>query len=400
VRCIILIGMCYGESEANSPGLYPFLIGRLTSDSRASHPSSITTYITTVTASHNNSSFRSSIVFSFPFSWTLLGYIVGYNYSIVPLLVPSTNQRTNQPAMRLGFSLSSGGLLLPYHLGVLDCLKDNGVLTPETPIAGASAGSIAIAAHACSIDSKLLLDDTMDISQKCQELGRARGNLLPLLREKLEHRVDQEHFHALLERPGETVISYHEVFPYFRPIHQVDFAHKEELIRAVCHSSTFPFFASNWPVALDHEGGTATSLRLFGQDKTLVVPRLVVDGYFAVPGNRFGCPDFDVAGVPVDRTVLVSVFPREVVGLKHSISRTHSSSDIICPDLVDDGLRQSASLLRLATQPSKPIQLMSLYENGYKDAERWCRNEENELAELGRALRTGNRMDSLAKDYL
>lgn len=273
--------------------------------------------------------------------------------------------------MRIGFSLSSGGLLLPYHLGALDCLKANRYLTVDTPIAGASAGSIAVATNACSIDSKLILDDTIDISQKCQEMGRARGNLLPLLREKLEGRVDTERFQALLDRPGETVVSYHELFPSFRPIHQVDFEHREEFIDAVCHSSTFPFFASNWPVALDPVGGGTASFKLFGQEKSLKIPRLVVDGYFAVPGDRFGCPDFDMADVDVARTVLVSVFPKEIV-----LKQGQKDEDIICPDLISDGIGQSADLLRLATQPSEASEMISLYDSGYEDAEKWCRNEE------------------------
>ena len=102
--------------------------------------------------------------------------------------------------MKIGFSLSSGGLLLPYHLGVLDSLEYHGYLTPETPIAGASAGAIATATKACSIHSELILDDTIGISKICETMGGARGNLLPLLRERLEHRVDEDRFQALLDQ--------------------------------------------------------------------------------------------------------------------------------------------------------------------------------------------------------
>lgn len=289
--------------------------------------------------------------------------------------------------MKVGFSFSPGGLLLPYHLGVLDCLQANHYLLADTPIAGASAGAIAVATHACAIDSKLILDDSIKISQTCQEMGRARGNLLPLLRRQLEHRVDADRFQAVLDRPGETVISYYELFPSFRPIHQVDFNHKEEFIDSVCHSSTFPFFSSNWPVALDHAGGSTKSMRLFGQTKSLIIPRLVVDGYFAAPRDRFGCPDFEEAGVAVNRTVVVSVFPKEVVGLNKGLK----NDGIICPDLIDDGIGQSSDLLRLATQPSEPEELMAVYDSGYQDAENWCQKESKLQHDLDMALKENAR---------
>lgn len=42
--------------------------------------------------------------------------------------------------MLVGYSLSPGGLLLPYHLGVLDALKYHRFLDDTSPIAGSSAG--------------------------------------------------------------------------------------------------------------------------------------------------------------------------------------------------------------------------------------------------------------------
>ena len=291
--------------------------------------------------------------------------------------------------MKVGFSLSSGGLLLPYHLGVLDSLQHHNYLTQETPIAGASAGAIAIATNACGIDSKLILDDTIGISETCETMGRARGNLLPLLREKLEHRVDEDRFQALLDRPGDAVVSYYELFPSFGPIHETEFDQKEDFIDAVCHSSTFPFFASNYPVALDYrnKGGPQPTLKLGSME--LQIPRLVTDGYFAVPGDRFGCPDFELAGVDVDRTILVTPFPRDAILLKKSIPE----EDTICPEMIDNGIDQSAELLRLATQPSPAEKHIHLYEAGYSDAERWCQNETRRskkglLAKLNAARRS------------
>jgi hypothetical protein len=273
--------------------------------------------------------------------------------------------------MRVGFSLSPGGLLLPYHVGVLDGLKHRGYLSDEVPIAGASAGAIAVATSACKIDSKLILDDTISISDTCRDLGSARGNLLPLLRQKLENHVDEDSFEAFRERPGEAVVTYQELFPSYRSVHAKEFQNKDQLQDAICYSSSFPFFASNFPVALDHSGGIRATVTL-GQKFRLKIPRLVVDGFFAVPGDRWGCPDFELAGVDVDRTIAVTSFPREVIGLKESIA----AEDCISPELKGDGIQQCADLLRMATQPTSASEVFELYENGFKDAEKWCLGEE------------------------
>jgi hypothetical protein len=274
--------------------------------------------------------------------------------------------------MRVGFSLSSGGLLLPYHLGVLDSLKQHGHLTHETPLAGASAGAIAVATQACGIDSQRIVDATIDISDTCQQrFGRARGKLLPLLRAQLDYHITEDKFEALCDRPGEAVVSYYELFPSFGPIHEMEFDQKEDFINAVCHSSSFPFFASDWPVTFDYNI-PPTTMTLAGRELSLQIPRLVTDGYFAVPRDRFGCPDFSLAGInDVNRTILVTPFPREAISLQKSIPL----ENVICPHLVEDGIRQSANLLRLATQSSPAFDHRMLYDDGYKDADRWCHNE-------------------------
>jgi predicted acylesterase/phospholipase RssA len=261
--------------------------------------------------------------------------------------------------MRVGFSLSPGGLLLPYHLGVLDGLQHAGMLTPSSPIAGASAGAIAAASHACSLSSKLVLDATISISDQCKQMGGARGRLLPLLREKLDHFIDDENFELHREREGELAIAYRELFPFNRAVHQTDFEHRHDLMNAVCHSSTFPFFSSNMPFAID----TSTT-----------IPRVVVDGFFAVPKRRFGCPDFELAGVDVDHTVLVSPFPKEITGLEVS-----ENEDCICPES-EGGLDQINRLFRLATMSSSAKELIGLYDAGYEDAENWVKSGSLEKA--------------------
>jgi len=260
--------------------------------------------------------------------------------------------------MRVGFSLSPGGLLLPYHLGVLDSLQYNHFLDATTPIAGASAGAIATAAHACGLDSKVVLDATIDMSDRCKELGGARGRLLPMLRDKLDDFIGEEEFDVFLDREGEAAIAYQQLFPANKPILQTEFEDKHDLMSAVCHSSTFPFFSTNWPVAFDNSKGNS---------------RIVVDGFFSVPRKRYGCPDFKTAGIEVDRTIMVSPFPKELVGLDTS-DPDHCSitPEVKTPDLKGQS-QQLFDLFRLATQPSSYEELTQLYESGWEDAERWCR---------------------------
>lgn len=255
--------------------------------------------------------------------------------------------------MRTGFSLSPGGLLLPYHLGALDALQYNKFLTEESPIAGSSAGAIATACHACGIDSKQGLEATIRMSDKCEQLGSARGRLLPMLQEELDSFIQEEQVLRLQERQGKAVIAYRELFPNNRAIHQTDFRDRHDLMNAVCHSSMFPFFTTNFPVAIDTSKGG--------------IPRVVVDGFFTVPRSRFGCPDFDLAdNVPVDRTVAIAVFPKNMVG-----ASDFADEDCISPDTDDPAVLQD--LLRIATQPSSREDLTRVYESGFADAERWCR---------------------------
>jgi hypothetical protein len=172
-------------------------------------------------------------------------------------------------------------------------------------------------------------------------------------------------------------------------VHQTEFDHKEDFIDAVCHSSSFPFFTSNWPVIVDYKKALKHEVTTFGRKISLKVPRLVVDGFFAVPQNRFGVPDFELAGVEVDRTVSITSFPREVIGLTQDIQ----GHDYIGPSLVDDGIQQTAELLRLATQPSSAMEYYDLYDQGFQDAEKWCNEEESRgrkelLTELNEARRS------------
>lgn len=276
--------------------------------------------------------------------------------------------------MKVGFSLSPGGLLLPYHMGALHCLEQSKVLDDDSMVAGSSAGSIAAMAHGCRISPFAALEGTIAISDRCATLGGARGRLKGLLREQMERLVGEDEFDVLRQsqqrraRASNIGIAYQQVFPTRQSYLQTSFVSRDDLLRAVTFSCAFPFFTSNWPWVADETSPSP------------LLPRLMVDGFFSVPREQFGCPflhnttDADV----MDRTVSVCCLPREVVGLTG-----FAQEDCISPPIEnDDGPFSTADLVRIATQPSSRRELTDLFELGYRNAEEWCWDEAKRLRQV------------------
>ena len=296
--------------------------------------------------------------------------IQSYFDCLGPVLHASTDSSlsTTLRAMRVGCSLSPGGLLLPYHLGALASLEYSGMIGTNSPIAGSSAGAIATMSHGCGIDSRLVLEATIAVSDKAAMMGGARGRLLPLLKEQMEELVCDGKFDDLLNRDAPIGIGYKEVFPTNQPHLQTSFQNRDDLFNAVSYSCMFPFFATNYPCILDwSKGGT--------------LPRVMVDGFFSVPRERFGCPDFALGGVDmqVDEEVAISVFPQAVIQLKHE--------NCISPTEDADVER----LFSLATQSSSREELTQVYEDGWKDAEEWYQRKKRKDADSVKETREESR---------
>lgn len=215
------------------------------------------------------------------------------------------------------------------------------------------------------------LEATIRMSDKCREMGQARGNLLPLLSQELDHLLGEDVHEVFNNREGFVGLAYREVFPRNKAILDTYFDSKEHVIDSICNSSMFPFFSTNFPCRL-------------AKQKTGVLPRVVVDGYFSVDRNRFGCPDFDTMDhyrklmneepVKIERTISLSVFPHDFFKID-----AFDSCDQISPllDNPNDIAEQMSQLLRLATQCGTKDDYFSLYEQGWKDAERWITEEKN-----------------------
>lgn len=267
----------------------------------------------------------------------------------------------------LGFSFSPGGLLLPYHLGVLASLSHYGYVTPETHLAGSSAGAIAVVAHACHVPPILALEASIQISNRCNPVFLAKGQLMPTLQAEL-HRLLPHNANTIVnQRPGVIGLAHLELLPRTRPVLQTQqFETRESLIDAVCDSSMFPYFTSNKPFRLVQRPGR-------------VVPRVVVDGVFTEPLWRFGCPDLEkrlsMTASPVDRCVNVSVFPMELVDRRLTVPGNAERRNVISPKLEENVFGQIERLGRLACSPANPKELMKLYDDGWADAQKWIHDE-------------------------
>lgn len=206
------------------------------------------------------------------------------------------------------------------------------------------------------------------MSEGSRLLGGARGNLLPLLKNELDRILDDEVHEVLNNREGFVGLAYREILPNNRPILDTKFEDRHHVIDSVCNSATFPFFTSNWPCRIARKESKKESSWL---------PRVAVDGFFSVDRDRFGCPDFDNMeherdDYKVDRTVTLSVFPHDVIQL--TASEKH---DQISPNLdPEDSTGQMSNLFRLATQCAEKDDYYKLYEDGWEDAERWLKEEE------------------------
>ena len=136
--------------------------------------------------------------------------------------------------MKVGFSLFPGGLLFPYHLGVLEGLASKGILHANTPLAGASAGAIAVACHGCGLDGPSMLEATAELSAQCTTSSKL---LTKGLKAQMQSRIGPEHVEQLKSCPAVIGIAYRQTFSQVKSILQAQFDSVDDLADAVCDSS-------------------------------------------------------------------------------------------------------------------------------------------------------------------
>ena len=79
-------------------------------------------------------------------------------------------------------------MIFPYHCGAWEVLSELGLLTPDTPVAGASAGALVAAMHACGMppsEGKRVLTAVLRDCRENGVLGRVGGVLETALRSEL-----------------------------------------------------------------------------------------------------------------------------------------------------------------------------------------------------------------------
>lgn len=62
------------------------------------------------------------------------------------------------------------------------------------------------------------LEATIRMSDKCREIGQARGNLLPLLHDELNFLLDDDVHEVFNSREGYVGLAYREIFPQNKPV--------------------------------------------------------------------------------------------------------------------------------------------------------------------------------------
>jgi len=113
---------------------------------------------------------------------------------------------------------------------------------------------------------------------------------------------------------GCLTLCYQQVLPWPRACIVNEWSSKADLIDTVCASCNWPFFFSRWPL-----------VKVRGS--------LALDGFFALPRGRFGCPD-----LPARRNVAVCALP--------SISLDFAPGDTIQPIAASDPMQPPSETSR------------------------------------------------------
>lgn len=228
----------------------------------------------------------------------------------------------------LGFTFSPGGLLFPYHVGVAYELQRASLLTPTTPVGGSSAGSIVAAAIACGVDEDAvsaaltrLVADVRGGARLNQALRAQLDWLLPA------HAADLAQAHQL-------AIAYYSVLPRPQACVATEWASKADLADTIAASCNWPLYFSRWPLVWCRD-------------------TLAVDGVFAVPRERFGCPPIDAV-----RTVAVTCLPQVQLP-------AFGPADLIQPGSADFPLPMAAAdWFALALSPGSDLELALMRDLG------------------------------------
>jgi hypothetical protein len=182
----------------------------------------------------------------------------------LPALLPSSRAQFSRPAAvrapggggsggagaarELGFSFSVAGLIFPYFLGVIAELKDAGILTEGTPLAGSSGGALAAAFTALGLDDETVLEATYRVCAAIRKSGKSsRGRLGRLLKQELVRVLPEDAHERLNAWEGGVRIGVTLLLPAPTAVYIDKFKSKEDVVEVLSASCHIPFWCSNWP---------------------------------------------------------------------------------------------------------------------------------------------------------
>jgi hypothetical protein len=238
-----------------------------------------------------------------------------------------------------GMSFSPAGLLTAYHIGVLHCFHQNALISSSTHFAGSSGGALAAissVAYTNQYNSFELLKCCEYIADECQRLG-TRGTLRIALDQALDLIIPENIIDKLANRQGSVSIAYRQVLPTWSSEIVSQFDSRDDLLNVLRASCNIPlYFNGNSPFIYLRSG-------------------CGIDGFFAVPRYRFGCPIINTS-----YEILVTPFSPALVGLNPFANGNlpyEKKYAIISPDELSasEWPFDLRALINLALAPPPPI---------------------------------------------
>lgn len=206
-----------------------------------------------------------------------------------------------ESAAKLGVSFSPAGLMTPFHMGASHQLREYGIITSHTALAGSSGGALAAVTSALNIGQHEALEACCRIARRCRDEGTAltlRKALDDVLNELLSETTHAE----LNGREAKCLVAYTEVLPRVSSRYITEFHNKQDLIDVLRASCNIPFYFNGmFPCVKVRDG--------YG-----------VDGFFSVEVYRFGCPPTGAT----EREIIVCPYPLSKVGIDADLLRRNS----------------------------------------------------------------------------
>jgi hypothetical protein len=232
----------------------------------------------------------------------------------------------------LGFGFSAGGLLFPYYVGVVKALHDLGILGPNVPVAGASAGSLIAACYKSGLHADDILAATLLLARDCRT-GGTRFRLQSVLEATMREVLPAD-AHVLCS--GQAFIAVTQVYPQFQPVLVSEFTSREHLISALLTSCHIPWYF-NGSLTTQYDGA-----HYFDGGLTQFIPTPPMS----------------------EHAVQVCCFPAKQMLSFPGIQ--------IAPDKYGEWPHDLSRMLGWAFEPAEEELLLSFVEKGAKDATAWA----------------------------